>query len=111
MIDAIYQMYREQKRLLKRMDEPEGDAEKDLIADIKLSITVLEEGCPEYRERYERELAMQKSFTREQQDWICWQIGEWYVDWKQRIVVDLENGTHRLGYAKECLKEMICGDE
>lgn len=51
---------------------------------------------------------MKKSpkFTQEQVDWICYQIGEWYLDWKTAIA---EPGVpHRLGYAKEKLKEMIC---
>lgn len=45
-------------------------------------------------------------FTKEQEDWICYVIGDWYLDWKHRIV--LEGGTHRLGIAKEHLKKMLC---
>jgi hypothetical protein len=48
-------------------------------------------------------------FTAEQIDFICWQIGEWYLAWKDGIAN--KDGTHRLGYAKELLKTMICGDE
>lgn len=52
-----------------------------------------------------------KKFTNEQINWICYQIGEWYLDWKNNIVVSNTNGTqHRLGYAKDELKNMICGD-
>ena len=47
-------------------------------------------------------------FTQEQQDYICYQIGEWYLDWKNKMVVD--GGQHRLGFAKELLKTMIVGD-
>ena len=46
-------------------------------------------------------------FTDEQMDWICYQIGEWYIAWKHRLI-NFEEKTHRLGYAKEKLKEMIC---
>lgn len=45
-------------------------------------------------------------FTREQVDWICYQIGEWYFKWKSNITV--AGQAHRLGFAKEELKIMIC---
>lgn len=48
------------------------------------------------------------TFSYLQQDKICYEIGEWYFVWKVSIV-DFESGTHKLGYAKEKLKEMICG--
>ena len=48
-------------------------------------------------------------FTPEQKDFICYQIGNWYLNWKDGIAN--KDGTHRLGYAKELLKTMICGDE
>lgn len=45
-------------------------------------------------------------FTEEQIDFICYQIGEWYLEWKDCIT---ETGVqHQLGYAKEKLKEKIC---
>ena len=50
-----------------------------------------------------------KKFTKEQMDWICYQIGEWYLDWKPKLI-DYDARTHRLGYAKEDLKTRICGD-
>jgi uncharacterized protein YhaN len=46
-------------------------------------------------------------FNPEQMDWICYQIGEWYLEWKNKLV-NYDDRTHRLGYAKEQLKEMIC---
>ena len=46
-------------------------------------------------------------FTQEQKDFICYQIGDWYLKWKGNIT----NGQHRLGIAKEELKVMICGYE
>lgn len=48
-------------------------------------------------------------FTPEQVDYICYQIGEWYFKWKGNITPNHEQ--HRLGYAKEELKTMICGDD
>lgn len=47
------------------------------------------------------------SFTSEQIDFICSQIGHWYQDWKYKINSTGET-THRLGYAKEELKSRIC---
>jgi hypothetical protein len=44
-------------------------------------------------------------FTREQEDYICYIIGNWYIKWKDNMT----DGTpHRLGIAKEALKEMFC---
>lgn len=51
-----------------------------------------------------------KKFTKQQVDFICYQIGEWYLDWK-KYLVDYKNKTHRLGFAKEELKARICGKE
>jgi len=51
-----------------------------------------------------------RKFTKQQVEFICYQIGEWYVEWKNQLI-DYENKTHRLGYAKELLKEKICGKE
>lgn len=48
-------------------------------------------------------------FTTEQMDWICYQIGDWYINWKE-CLIDWNAKEHRLGYAKELLKEMICGN-
>ncbi|MGL5716241.1 MAG: hypothetical protein ACRCX2_24700 [Paraclostridium sp.] len=51
-----------------------------------------------------------RKFTKQQVDFICYQIGEWYVQWKNQLV-NYENRTHRLGYAKEDLKTIICGED
>ena len=52
---------------------------------------------------------MKPEFTQEQKDWICWQIGEWYIYWKDRLI-NYEDKTHKLGHAKELLKIAICDD-
>lgn len=49
-------------------------------------------------------------FTREQEDWICYQIGEWYLDWRNKIA-DYDTKTHNLGYAKEKLKLRLCTED
>ena len=48
-------------------------------------------------------------FTREQEDWLCYAIGDWYLAWKDRIYN--KDGTHNLGRAKEMLKALICDDK
>lgn len=48
----------------------------------------------------------QPKFTPEQVDYICYVIGEWYLDWRSAIGGD-KHAPHRLGYAKEKLKEML----
>lgn len=52
---------------------------------------------------------MQK-FTPEQVDFICEIIGKWYFLCKENFV-DYESKTHKLGYAKEVLKRMLCPPE
>jgi len=57
----------------------------------------------------ERDLEIQKSLTKDQKMFICYQIGEWYVKWADSIT---DSGTpHWLGLAKEELKNFICGDK
>lgn len=48
-------------------------------------------------------------FTREQEDWICEIIGDWYLNWKDKMCS--KDGTHNLGRAKEHLKALICNDK
>ncbi len=43
------------------------------------------------------------TFTQEQKDWICY-------DWKDRLV-NYEDKTHKLGYAKESLKVRLTVDQ
>jgi hypothetical protein len=51
-----------------------------------------------------------KKLTYEQECFICEVIGAWYVKWKNDLV-DYKTRTHRLGRAREDLKEMICNKE
>ena len=55
--------------------------------------------------------------TREQEDDICYIIGEWYLKWRHTMVQHSSEckgcdcQQYRLGYAKEMLKTMICNSE
>ncbi|HNQ68367.1 MAG TPA: hypothetical protein PKN32_08305 [Bacteroidales bacterium] len=47
-----------------------------------------------------------KKFTKQQVDFIFYQIEEWYLDWK-KYLVDYD----KFEFAKEELKARICGKE
>jgi hypothetical protein len=51
------------------------------------------------------QVANYQPFTYKQQDHICYQIGDWYLMMKLLL-----EGQHNLGYMKEKLKNMICGE-
>lgn len=109
---AVYRMYAHSKKLIERATACENEHDDDqlnLLADMKLSQTILEEATPEYAERYKMEQTMQATFTPEQVDFICAQIGWWYMLWKDNMWVDDKPNQHWLGRGKEDLKEMICG--
>lgn len=112
MNDAIFKMYMETRNLIKRASalDVKGAEERQLLQEWNQAIEILEKTDPNYKIRYERLIKNQESFTPEQIDFICYQIGDWYLEWKDRIIVDLKEGTHRLGYAKEQLKTIICGE-
>lgn len=59
----------------------------------------------EKEKKENRKNNIQKSFTQEQLDFICYQIGDWYL-----MMKSLLEGQHNLGYMKEKLKVMICGE-
>ena len=54
---------------------------------------------------------MSLGFTTQQIDHICYQIGEWYSQWEHKMWVKDKPNQHWLGFAKEELKTMICGDK
>lgn len=108
---AVYKMYCEDKKLVNTLEsvkDESDDAELDLLADMKLSLTILDEAQPEYKEKYEFDEVMRQSFNKNQIDFICYQIGDWYLEWKNKMATG-EGTQHRLGIAKEHLKELICG--
>ena len=49
------------------------------------------------------------SLTPAQKEFIREKIGDWYLKWKN-CLIDFDTRTHKLGYAKEELKIMICGE-
>lgn len=51
--------------------------------------------------------AVIKQKKRELAEEVCSAIGDWYLEWKKKLV-DYKNQTHRLGYAKEELKTKLC---
>ena len=53
----------------------------------------------------EYQIARPAPFTTRQMDHICFQIGDWYL-----MMKPLLEGQHNLGYMKEKLKTMICGE-
>lgn len=50
--------------------------------------------------------ANKPNFTQDQKDFICYQIGDWYLMMKPLLEVQ-----HNLGFMKEKLKTMICGED
>lgn len=46
------------------------------------------------------------NFTQDQKNFICYQIGDWYM-----MMKPLLEGQHNLGYMKEKLKIMVCDEE
>jgi hypothetical protein len=112
MNDTLFNIYVETKNLIKQFEQSEHvtDEGRLLLSQWNGFIDILDKMDSNYSDRYERLIKNQESFTPEQIDFICYQIGEWYMEWKDRIICDLKQGQHRLGYAKEQLKSMICGN-
>ena len=114
MSNAFYEMYRNSRNLLDRHErEKESDDPpelNDIVKGWREVIDVVESSHPQIKEWYERNKAMQKSFTPEQIDFICYEIGDWYIEWQDKMWVDGKPNQHWLGTAKEQLKTMICGD-
>lgn len=111
MNDVLFQMYMQTKNLVKKAKGLEiGSEQRQLVDEWNQAIEILDAAEPNYKTRYDRLVKYQESFTPEQIDFICYQIGDWYLEWKDRLVIDLKKGTHRLGYAKEQLKTIICGE-
>lgn len=107
-------MYAASRKLVEKLEanlEECGENELNLLSDMKLSHVIMDEEQPEYPARYKMEETMFATFTPEQKDFICAQIGWWYLMWKDRMWVDDKPNQHWLGRGKEDLKTMVCGDE
>ncbi len=112
MSKAIEDWYRATQKLIKDA-YASSDTSEELQAIVDgwvEALKTMETACPGLKENYERRKAVQESFTPEQIDFICYEIGDWYLEWKNQIIVDGQKGQHKLGIAKEHLKTMICGD-
>lgn len=107
MNDTIFKMYVDLKKLISKAENSKikGAEECELFQEWITSTEVFERSCADYLPRYERLIKNQESFTPEQIDHICYQIGDWCL-----MMKPLLEGQHNLGYMKEQLKTMICGD-
>ena len=106
MSDELLHAYKNLMRLIESAKGREGHENiKDLYQGWINTIEVFNKYHPDLKRRYEQHKAMYASFSPEQIDHICYQIGEWYL-----MMKPLLEGQHNLGYMKEQLKTMICGD-
>lgn len=67
---------------------------------------IMQSVLSEYQSNIEYQNGKMAPFTNKQLDHICFQIGDWYL-----MMKSLLEGQHNLGFMKEKLKTMICGDE
>lgn len=109
----IYNLYCEHRRMIN-LAEARGnkcsDEELNILADRKLNQIIMDEKYPEYLDRYTLEQNIVNSFSVEQRDFICAQIGWWYLVCKDTMREEDKYNQHWLNVAKEELKIMICGD-
>ena len=107
MNNDLYKWYEEAHNILLKLqkENPQSEGLKDSIEHWDSLITDIEKSYPEIVESYNRIKKIKKSFTHTQIDHICYQIGEWYL-----MMKPLLEGQHNLGYMKEKLKTMICGE-
>lgn len=112
MSDALFQWYLATNKMIKEAYATPDNSEyiEAVVNDWVEAIKTMDFACPELKGRYERHIALQATFTPEQIDFICYQIGDWYCEWQHKMWVDGKPNQHWLGMAKEQLKTMICGD-
>lgn len=107
-IEYQYAAYASLKKLIKNAlackDGCDHTEEPSFKGWVDLTET-MEKIYPDMVATYERRHRIISSFTYEQRDHICYMIGEWYL-----MMKPLLEGQHNLGYMKEQLKIMICGD-
>jgi hypothetical protein len=85
--------YKETQRLIEEAQAVSSDhvssefrENMSLLMDVWLrTISDLEIKSPGIKERYLQRKAMQESFTPKQIDFICYQIGDWYLEWKDKM--------------------------
>jgi hypothetical protein len=113
MSETLYLWYENSCQQLARynLEKQNSSAEhieetEEVIKGWEEVINMVNNQFPYMKERYMREKDIQKTFTSVQINFICEKIGDWYL-----MMKPLLEGTHNLGYMKEKLKIMICGDE
>jgi tRNA C32,U32 (ribose-2'-O)-methylase TrmJ len=112
-MNPLYEWYRNSRDSMARYEiEKQGQEAHELdeqideiIKELQEAIEIIDLVHPHFKEYYMRAQEIQKSFTAEQIDHICCQIGDWYL--RMRPLLE---GEHNLGHMKEKLKMMICGD-
>lgn len=104
MSDQLFEMYCKLNKLIeeaKNCPDSQDDAIKLSLEGWEKLLEDLNANSWGFKRRYE----VIKSFTPDQIDHICYQIGDWYL-----MMKPLLEGQHNLGYMKEKLKVMICGE-
>ncbi len=113
MSNQLFYWYKDMQQRINNVGKINEDVDSDvqkMIEEWKEAIQTIETARPDIKESYERYVTIQKSFTHEQIDFICYQIGDWYCEWEGKMWVDGKPNQHWLGRAKEQLKLMICGE-
>jgi hypothetical protein len=120
MNESLFQMYCRTQDLIDRAEACKNEHSDNLLPLLngwKESNELIENRYPQVKqmladikEQQSRKNLIQKSFSNEQRDFICYQIGDWYTEWQEKMWVDGKPNQHWLGIAKEQLKTLICGD-
>jgi hypothetical protein len=115
MNESLFELYCRTKKLIERTEDcktPHNHTEEMLamLQGWRESNEVIEETYPQIKDMWRQRQDMINSFSREQIDFICYQIGDWYCQWHDKMWVDGKPNQHWLGMAKEQLKIMICGN-
>lgn len=100
--DEKIKAHGELKRAVTKLFFEFSDKHADDIVD---AIHIIQKVLYESSSEVEYQIGKLTPFTRHQLDHICYQIGDWYL-----MMKPLLEGQHNLGYMKEKLKMMICGE-
>jgi hypothetical protein len=112
MNDALFNWYKATHKMINNAYASPDNSEyiEDVVNEWVQAIKTMDMACPDLKVRYERLIESQSTFTSDQINFICYQIGDWYIEWADKMWVDGKPNQHWLGLAKEQLKTMICGD-
>lgn len=112
-MNPLYEWYKNSCESIKRYEQEKYEQDpsefdekvEEVMCGWKSALTIIEISNPEFKVIDMLIQEIQKSFTQEQIDHICYQIGDWYL-----MMKPLLEGKHNLGHMKERLKIMICGE-